>query len=411
MPAMPLTDDPLEQQYSRWVYPEPLTSLRRVWQNCDPSLHQQHYAYWPDRGYWPGMRILVAGCGSNQAANIAYRNPKAQVLGIDLSGPALDHERFLKDKYGLRNLAVEQTSIDQVAERDEAFDLIVTTGVLHHLPDPRGALARLAGLLAPHGVICVMVYGRYFRTGVYMLQELFRRLGLGQTPEDVALVRATLANLQPDHLLRNYMRAVEDIRHDSGIVDTFLHTTDRAFTVDECLALVEGAGLRFQGWQENSFYYPNGQVPADHPLFARLAALSERQLWAAMELHHGGCGRHEFFCCRADRPEASFRLDFAGEGFFDLVPVRRITRFSEPDATRGRPAAIGRPPFPEISLSEPQLRLFRCIDGQRSVARCLADSGVLADDPDQLRSFVREFFTSLWRLGYAQFRVPSLTPI
>ena len=403
---MPPTDDPLEQQYSRWVYPEPLTSLRRVWQNCDPSLHHQHYAYWPDRAYWPGMRILVAGCGSNQAANIAYRNPKAAVLGIDVSAPALAHEQFLKDKYGLNNLALEHFSIDQIAVREEMFDLIVTTGVLHHLPDPGAALAQLGRLLTPHGVICVMVYGRYFRTGVYMMQDLFRRLGLGQTAEDVALVRATLANLQPDHLLRNYMRAVEDIGHDSGIVDTFLHSSDRAYTVEECVALVEGASLRFQGWQENSYYYPNGQIPADHPLFARLDALPERALWAAMELHHGGCGRHEFFCCRPDRPEASYRLDFAG-GFFDLVPVRRITRFNQPDPARSRPGTISRPPFPDISLTEPQLRLFQSIDGQRSIARCLADSGVVAESADQLHGFVRQFFTSLWRLGYALLRLPS----
>ena len=404
---MSSTNDPLEQQYSRWVYPEPLTSLRRVWQNCDPSLHHQHYAYWPDREYWPGMRILVAGCGSYQAANIAYRNPKAYVLGIDVSAPALAHEQFLKDKYGLRNLTLEQFSIDRIAVRDEVFDLIVTTGVLHHLPDSGAALAQLGRLLTPHGVICVMVYGRYFRTGVYMMQDLFRRIGLKQTEADVAVVRATLANLQPDHLLRNYMRAVEDIRHDSGIVDTFLHSTDRAFTVDECLTLVEGAGLRFQGWQENNYYHPNSQIPADHPLFPRLAALPDRELWAAMELHHGGCGRHEFFCCRADRPESAFRLDFAGDRFFDLVPVRRITRFNMPDPARGRLATISRPPFPEISLTEPQLRLFQGVDGQRSIARCVADSGVTAENPDQLNAFVRQFFTSLWQLGYALLRLPS----
>ncbi len=41
------------------------------------------------------------------------------------------------------------------------------------------------------------------------------------------------------------------------------------------------------------------------------------------------------------------------------------------------------------------------IDGQRSIARCLADSGVTAEDPAQPRAFARQFFTSLWRLGYA----------
>ncbi|MEJ0070813.1 MAG: class I SAM-dependent methyltransferase [Pseudomonadota bacterium] len=262
--------DPVEDQYTRWVYPQPAVSLRRMWQACDPSLLQLHYAYWPDRPYWPGMRILVAGCGSNQAANIAQRNPQARVLGIDVSVSSLNHERLLKGKYALDNLSLEQMAIDQLDRLDETFDMIVATGVLHHLPDPAAALAQLGRRLAPHGVICVMIYGRYFRTGVYMLQELFRRLGLGQTEADVALVRQTLTNLQQDHLVRNYMRAVEDLGHDAGLVDTFLHASDRAFTVEQCLELVDQAGLRFQGWQENFYYHPNGQMPGDSPLFARL---------------------------------------------------------------------------------------------------------------------------------------------
>jgi SAM-dependent methyltransferase len=396
--------DPVEDQYTRWVYPQPATSLRRMWQACDPMLGQQHYAYWPDRPYWPGMRILVAGCGSNQAANLAQRNPDAQVLGIDVSPTSLQHERLLKGKYGLDNLALEQMAIDRLDDLDREFDLIVATGVLHHLPDPAAALAQLGRKLAPHGVVWLMVYGRYFRTGVYMLQELFRRVGLGQSPADVATVRQALPHLQRDHLARNYMRAVEDLGHDAGIVDTFLHASDRAYTVDELLALVDDAGLRFQGWHENHYYYPNGQMPAASPLFQRLEALPPRELWAAMELHHGGIGRHEFFCCRTDRPPPSFALDFDSERFFDLVPVRRIARLIEPDRARGSPAAITRPPFPEVGLDDVQFRLFQAVDGQRSIRRCIADSNVIAGSPAQLDVFAKQFFISLWRLGYCLLR-------
>jgi SAM-dependent methyltransferase len=396
--------DPVEEQYTRWVYPQPATSLRRIWQACDPSLQQLHYAYWPDRPYWPGMRILVAGCGSNQAANIAQRNPTARVLGIDVSVTSLNHERLLKGKYGLDNLTLEQMAIDQLDGLDESFDMVVATGVLHHLADPAAALAQLGRRLTPHGVVCVMIYGRYFRAGVYMLQELFRRLGLGQSEEDVALVRQTLTHLQQDHLLRNYMRAVEDLGHDAGIVDTFLHAADQAFTVEQCLDLVDQAGLRFQGWQENFYYHPNGQMPGDTALFKRLETLSPRELWAAMELHHGGIGRHDFFCCRADRPEATFKLDFDSAEFFDLVPVRRISRLIEPDPARGTRAAILRAPFPEVGLDDAQLRLFQAIDGERTIRRCIAASNLDAQDPAQIDAFAKQFFISLWRLGYALLR-------
>jgi SAM-dependent methyltransferase len=47
------------------------------------------------------LDILIAGCGTNQAAVSAYRNPGAKVVGIDISQPSLDHQQYLKDKHGL----------------------------------------------------------------------------------------------------------------------------------------------------------------------------------------------------------------------------------------------------------------------------------------------------------------------
>jgi hypothetical protein len=57
------------RQYQRWVYPTPIHDLDE-WNagNYDPTdpVHA-HRVYWPDREYPPGLDILVAGCGTNQA--------------------------------------------------------------------------------------------------------------------------------------------------------------------------------------------------------------------------------------------------------------------------------------------------------------------------------------------------------
>ena len=67
--------DVINRQYERWTYPEPITDmptwLTSHWQWYDPT--HAHPILWPDRGYRPDMDILIAGCGTNQAAVFAYR--------------------------------------------------------------------------------------------------------------------------------------------------------------------------------------------------------------------------------------------------------------------------------------------------------------------------------------------------
>ena len=76
-----MNTDPLADvvtgQYEAWVYPEPIQDLPAWlvsnWQWFDPS--HSHRLFWPDRDYTPDLDILIAGCGTNQAAVFAYTNP------------------------------------------------------------------------------------------------------------------------------------------------------------------------------------------------------------------------------------------------------------------------------------------------------------------------------------------------
>ena len=48
--------------------------------------------------------ILVAGCGTSQAAKVALRWPRARVTGIDFSATSVRHTEALKREYKLDNL-------------------------------------------------------------------------------------------------------------------------------------------------------------------------------------------------------------------------------------------------------------------------------------------------------------------
>ena len=199
MPSNPLTDI-VAAQYETWVYPEPLQDLPAWlignWQWFDPS--HAHRQFWPDREYRPNLDILIAGCGTNQAAVFAYTNPEASIVAIDVSGASLEHHRFLKQKYSLKNLELHKLPIEEVGSLGREYDLVVSTGVLHHMSDPKAGIRALAKVLRVEGVAAIMLYARYGRLGVEMLQGVFRDLGLVQNESSLTVVKAAIASLPHD---------------------------------------------------------------------------------------------------------------------------------------------------------------------------------------------------------------------
>jgi SAM-dependent methyltransferase len=402
----PAFDDPVVVQYEKWVYPKPIEDLEE-WSKTfvdsgDPSI--VHYVYWPDRPYWDGMKILVAGCGTNEAASVAFRNPRASVIGIDVSRESLRHEQYLKDKHNLTNLKLHRMSIEDSASLDSKFDLIISTGVLHHLQDPAEGLKALSTLLGPEGVIEMMLYARYGRTGVYMLQDIFQRLGLGQSEQDVETVKSALRSLPANHFARSYIRASTDLVTDTGVVDTFLHQRDRAYSVRDCLNLLDDCGLVFQAWLDNGQYYPDAGIHPHNPIFKKIMDLPAPGIWEVMEKFYGLLFTHVFVACRPDRPENTYRLDFDGDAFWNYIPVRWISKFTEGNPSKNEKPTIERPPVRPMPLEDAQVSLFRQLDGSNTVRQAMDKSGLTAD-PETLQIFTRNFITSLWRLGFVQIRI------
>jgi len=390
-----MTSDPLSDvvsgQYEKWVYPEPIRDLPAWlagnWQWFDPS--HAHRLFWPDRDYRPDLDILIAGCGTNQAAVFAYTNPGATVTAIDVSAASLEHHRFLKEKYGLKNLALHRLPIEEVGSLGHDYDLVVSTGVLHHMTDPTAGMRALAARLRPDGVAAIMLYARYGRLGVEMLQGVFRDLGLTQDEPSLAVVKAAIAALPQDHPLRSYLSVAPDLEFDAGLVDTFLHGRDRSYTVADCLDLVAAGGLVFQDWFLKSSYEP--AAAANDPFLAAVAALPKERRWGVMERvnHRNGC--HFFTACRPERPTETYRVDFATDLWLEAVPFFRYRCGLDGET-------ISRPGW-STGLSPDQLALVRLVDGRRTIREILAagaqSTTASGRSPANLERFAHALFESL----------------
>jgi SAM-dependent methyltransferase len=397
--------DVVSRQYERWRYPHPVEDLESWtgsnWEWFDPAYSQR--VLWPDREYKPDLDILIAGCGTNQAAVFAFTNPAAKVVAVDVSQSSLEHQHYLKDKHGLGNLELHLLPIEELPTLGLDFDLVVSTGVLHHLADPRAGMKALAGCLRRDGAIGLMLYAKYGRIGVELLESVFHDLGLGQDDAAVQIVKETIAVLPADHPVRNYLKVARDLQSDAALVDTFLHGRARSYTVEECIDLVASAGLVFQGWFHKTPYYPHDLLASASGLFASASgfyaavnALPERKVWSVMERLQTLNACHFFMACRPDRPKESYQIDFSTVDCLGHVPLLR-TGCGVSGTDIFWPGA-------RLRLTPAQLPFVQYVDGRRTIGEitaCVAQSSE-APHPGaaDLEEFARTLFQSLWRLDF-----------
>jgi SAM-dependent methyltransferase len=397
---MSRTNPLVAQQYTEWTYPEPITDIA-AWkaegnhQICDPSLH--HALLWPERPYSPDLCILVAGCGTSQAAILAHGNPAATVIGIDLSATSLEYSAALKEKHKLSNLELRQMDLHDAALIGQKFDLIYSTGVLHHLPNPQAGLERLRDVLADHGVMCLMLYGKYLRTGVYWIQEALRRMGIAQTKADIAFTRALIGSLPPWHAAQAYIQSAAcDLVYDGGLVDTFLHRQDRAYSVPDILALVAACDLSFHGWIDNLVYYPDGVMPADHPAYSKIASLPDEEQWPIVELLMQSLGRHEFLMRKKTGDGEKSRVNFNSPSFLKTIPARRFGIIAKDEG-----GVINlRRSWHSLQLSGLERDLYLSVDGMTPLEKMI---GLHVKDSSEKEKQARQFFKRMGRLGHFTF--------
>ena len=366
--------------YESHPYPAPLRDLdrhRELYRNPDRR-RALSLLLWPLEEPRTDREILVAGCGTSQAAIHALREPDAHVTAIDISDTSLSHTRDLQRKYDLKNLDLHRLAIEQVGELGRSFEHIVCTGVLHHLTDSDIGLRALRSVLSPSGAMHLMVYGTYGRTGIYMMQEYCRLLGIDSTEEELQDLSATISALPSDHPITGIARRTKDFRDPDAIADALLHPQDRAYTVPQIYAWLERCGLSFGRWFEQAPYLPQCGAVANLPHAARLASLAPPIQHAAVELLRGTIAKHSFVAYRDDHPGDSQPISFDGDAWRGYIPLRLPWTLCIRDrAPPGFVAVlINRAHiYPDLALpiDEARERIFAAIDGNRSVDNILRD--------------------------------------
>jgi SAM-dependent methyltransferase len=390
--------DEVRAFYENHLYPAPVENLDRhrdLYRNVDRR-RAQSLLLWPIEYPRPNREILVAGCGTSQAARCALREPDAHVTAIDISESSLRCTRDLQQKHDLRNLELHRLSIEHVGDLGRTFDQIVCTGVLHHLPDPDLGLRSLRSVLAPNGAMHLMVYAMYGRFGIYMMQEYCRTVNVGNSKRELHDLGAMIRALSPEHPIAGVSRRARDFTYPAALADTLLHPQDRAYTVPQLYAWLQRCGLSFGRWYEQAPYLPQCGAIASMPHTTRLVSLPSPLQHAAVEILRGTMTKHNFIAYHDDFPIENRPMIFESTTWSRYVPLRLPWTLTIRDRVPVGSVAVlinRAHTYPDLALpiTAAQDRVLGGIDGRRSVDEILRATGDVISG-EQAAKFIRQLW-------------------
>ncbi len=399
------TDGALAAQYEAYPYPkrDPRDEAKRLVIGSPSHLREiDHWVFAAARPRSRPLRALVAGGGAGDGAimlaqQVATAGQPGQVTYLDRSAAAMAVARARADIRGLTLDWRLGSLLDLPASGLGPFDYIDCCGVLHHLPDPAAGLAALLSVLAPGGGLGLMVYAPHGRTGVYMLQDALRLLAPANEPPPARLdvARRVMRHLPDTAWLRRNTNFGDHIDGgDAGLYDLLLNPRDRAYTVPDLMALLDGAGLHAAALMEPLRYDPSAYLP-DPKLRARIAGLDPVARAALAEALTGNMSTHVAYAVRiAEARPAPDPMDPNAVPVARELPAPDLARNIRPDGTLPFLFDGLRVPVPLPPLAPAILAL---IDGQRSVGAIAAALQSRSTGP---RSTSPDAFARAWRTTY-----------
>jgi SAM-dependent methyltransferase len=181
-----------------------------------------------DRAIPGDARIVEVGCGTGQMCLFLARADRV-VVGADLARASLALAAGAARRFGLNRVQFVETDLQRPGLKAGAFDVVYSSGVLHHTPNPRASFARLAQLARPGGTIVLGVYNAFARLPARLRRLTARVSGFQLIPFD-AVLRG---------------RRHEPARREAWLRDQYQHPEEHSHTLAEVQAWFAENGVEY----------------------------------------------------------------------------------------------------------------------------------------------------------------------
>jgi len=161
----------------------------------------------------PGDALLAeVGCGTGQMSLYLARADR-QVVALDLSRGALSLGASAARRYGIGQVGFVECDLARLPLKDEAFDVVYCSGVLHHTPDPAASFASIIKAVKPGGHVVLGLYNRYARIPLRLRRVIARLTGFRWIPFDPVLRDRQAEPARREAWLRDQYRHPEEHSH------------------------------------------------------------------------------------------------------------------------------------------------------------------------------------------------------
>lgn len=225
-----------------------------------PNISFDHYGKSGD------IDILVAGCGTGQhPIETAQGFLGAKVLAVDLSLSSLAYAKRKTQQLGLNTIEYAHADLTELGSIERRFDIIESSGVLHHLADPWDGWRTLLNLLHPGGFMQLGLYSKCARRNVARIRTLINREGIGSTADEIRRYRQHLIDLDKDADFGTTLKA-SDFFTISECRDLLFHAQEHQITLTDINLFLLENNLTFLGFEveENVLHDYMRCFPDDH---------------------------------------------------------------------------------------------------------------------------------------------------
>ena len=238
--------------------------------------------------------ILIAGCGTGQhALQTASRFSNARVLALDLSSSSLGYAVRKTRELGVSNIEYAQADIMELGGLGREFDLIESSGVLHHLGDPLAGWRILVGLLRSGGLMKIGLYSELARRPLEKARSVIAAKGYTASPGGIRKCRQDLIAMTGDAEISKVVR-LKDFFSLGECRDLLFHVQEQCFTLPQIETALTSLGLTFLGFEMRN-QAALRRFAESHPGKGALASLS---LWHEFECENPEtfAGMYQFWC-------------------------------------------------------------------------------------------------------------------
>jgi ubiquinone/menaquinone biosynthesis C-methylase UbiE len=299
-----------------------------------------------------GKIILDVGCGSGyQTLILAEANPKAKIVGIDISEESIKLAHHRLHYHGFENTEFYVSLIEDIPELGLEFDYINCDEVLYLLPNLDLGLQSLKSVLKSDGFIRANFHSSLQRESVYNAQTLLKMMGLmDENPEtmEIELACEIIKSLKEGVVLKEKTWNSSLEKNEELVLMNYLFQGDKGYTIPEIFTALKTADLEFVSmvnwhqWELAELFKEPENLPAF--LTMSLPKNSVEELLHLFELLHPIHRLIDFWCAHPNQAQS-------------FVPV---SEWTERDWQQAQVHL-----HPQLRTAQLKEDLINCIAGQK----------------------------------------------